>query len=151
MASLLQKCLGTFPPGGSEMINCPHALIIWGWVYISTMQPGCHSACKKNPAQLKPWDQSSVSDETWNKLQNNEPLGFPERGFGRCEKANSLTREFPCCASFAAAGVTYIGTSTIPVLLETFLTTFFPRTQVGKHGADCSLPTDVLTFGGASV
>ena len=31
MASLLQKCLGMFPSGASEMINWPHAPIIWGW------------------------------------------------------------------------------------------------------------------------
>lgn len=34
----------------------------------------------------------------------------------------------------------HTGTSTIPVLLETFLTTFFPGTQIGKHAADCPLP-----------
>lgn len=147
MASLLLKCLGAFPPGVSEMINWPHALIIWGWclhqhcanwVPFSSQKPHASEAGRLELLCLM------KLEIRLKKKKKKEPLGFPSRGLGRPKEANSLSRESPCSAGcdspegFPRAGVTCTGTPTISVPLEASLTNFSLGTQMGKHGDDCT-------------
>lgn len=78
------------------MINWPRALIIWGRCLHQHCANWVQSCSKNKNIQPKTGDWISVFGKSWNKVQENEPLGFRCRALGRPEEANILARESLC-------------------------------------------------------